>query len=177
MAKDSGREFVLYDVDAPLEASLAGVLERIPGGADPLPPFDIVASGFSSVRSNRTKVLDMFLADPKLGTYEMYGTRATGERVPAAVVRNGVLEVKDPELFQQLMAGPEDTAQVLAATRITEEQITEITANLDASRAEKVGNLLRKYLGFTWKAALDAHAAEKPLLQPDSPPAAGDSAS
>ena len=45
LARSTGRKFVLYDVEAPLEASLAGVLERQPGGADPLPPFEVVANG------------------------------------------------------------------------------------------------------------------------------------
>ena len=166
LAKDSGRKFVLYDVDAPLEVSLAGVLERVPGGADPLPPFDIVAGGFKGVRSNRQAVVDMFLADSSLGTYEIYGTRANGDRVPVATVKNGALEIKDAGLYREVMAEPGNMGEVLASKRITEDGIQAVIGGLEGDRGTKVGNLLRKYLGWTWKAALDAHSKEKPLLKP-----------
>jgi hypothetical protein len=169
MAKDSGRKFVLYDVDAPLEVSLAGVLERVPGGADPLPPYDIVEGGFNGVRENRRAVVDMFTNDPSLGTYELYGTRPNGERVPAATVKSGAVEVTDPALYAEAMSGPGDMGEVLATKRITEDGIQSLVDSLDGERGTKVGNLLRKYLGWTWKAALDAHSMEKPLLKPEKP--------
>jgi hypothetical protein len=166
LAKDSGRKFVLYDVDAPLEVSLAGVLERQPGGSDPLPGFEVVAKGFEAVRGNRRGVIDAFTKDASFGEYTLYGTKANGDRVPVADVKNGALTIHDPVMFADVVAGPGEIANVLATKRISEEGITELTAGLDASRARMVGNLLRRYIGWTWKSALDAHSAEMPALQP-----------
>ena len=158
LAKESGRKFVLYDVDAPLEDSLVGVLDREPGGADPLPPFDIVAGGFKAVRENRAAVIDLF-SDPSVGTYHLYGTKPNGDRVEVAVVENGKVVVKDPELYDVAIKDP---ANALATTRITRETIDAITKNLSPERAERIRGILEKYEGWTWKSALDAHSLEKP---------------
>ncbi len=166
MAKSSGRKFVLYDVDAPLEASLAGVLERIPGGSDPLPPFEVVSGGFKGVRDNRQAVLELFTSDASLGSYQVFGTRPNGERVLVATVENGALAIREPSLFGEVMAGPGDAAEVLAKKRITEDSIQALTQDLSGDRATKIRNLLRKYRGWTWKAALDHHSKQKPLLKP-----------
>jgi len=164
MAKDTGRKFVLYDVDAPLETSLAGVLERVPGGADPLPPFDVVAGGFKAVRSNRKGVIEMFTADPSFGDYVLYGTTSSGQRVEIATVTGGKLTVKNHDMF--VLATTDDTsiAEALAKTRITGSSIDEMLKDLPADRAAKIGPILRKYEGWTWKAALDAHSVEKPKV-------------
>src|SRR5262249_31748402 len=134
MAKTSGRKYVLFDVDAPLEDSLVGVLERTPGGADPLPPFDVVAKGFEGVRLNRDDVINLF-SDPTVGTYHLYGTRPDGTRVEAGRVSNGKLEILDEALFETAITGPGDT---LAKTRITQETIDRITSKLDPARAAKI---------------------------------------
>jgi hypothetical protein len=170
MAKDSGRKFVLYDVDAPLEVSLAGVLERQPGGADPLPPFEIVASGFRAVRENRGPVIDLFLDGKIDGEYQLFATKPNGERVPIASVKNQSLSVLDPQLYSEVTAHPGNAHRVLATKRITEESIQQLTAGLDAARAIKVGNILRRYLGWTWQAALDAHSTDMKPLQPTGSP-------
>ncbi|HEY0988180.1 MAG TPA: avirulence protein, partial [Kofleriaceae bacterium] len=164
MAKDTGRKFVLYDVDAPLETSLAGVLERVPGGADPLPPFKVVADGFVSVRSNRQGVIDMFTGDPSFGDYVLYGTTSSGQRVEVATVIAGKLTNKNPDLYAMAVADGTSAADALAKTRITGSSIDEMLKDLPADRAAKVGPILRKYEGWTWKAALDAHSAEKPKV-------------
>jgi hypothetical protein len=162
MAKDTGRKFVLYDVDAPLETSLAGVLERVPGGADPLPPFDVVSGGFKAVRSNRQGVIEMFTSDPAFGDYVLYGTTPSGQRIEIATVSAGKLTVKNDDLFALAIADGTNAADALAKQRITSAAIDEIIRDLPADRAAKVGAILRKYEGWTWKAALDAHSVEKP---------------
>jgi hypothetical protein len=163
MAKDSGRKFVLYDVDAPLEDSLVGVLDREPGGTDPLPPFDIVAGGFQSVRENRMAVRDLF-SEPGFGEYHLYGTRPNGDRVEIASIKDGKLTVSDPELYAVAMQPPEAS---LATTRITRDTIDAITSHLSPERAARIRGILEKYEGWTWKAALDAHSRDKP---PETPP-------
>src|SRR6185503_6867049 len=162
-AQSTGRKFVLYDVDAPLEVSLAGVLERVPGGADPLPPFQVVADGFKAVRDNRMDVLNLFLGKTDL-SYQLYSAKPNGERVLVAAVNNGTLTIADAVLFREATTAPGDAGNLLASTRITEDAIASLVSGLDATRAQKIGNLLRRYIGWTWKAALDAHAAEQPPL-------------
>ena len=169
-AKASGRKFVLIDVDAPLESSLVGVLERVPGDADPLPPFKVVMDGFVDVRGDRSAVIKMFRKDPSLGTYEIFGTRPNGDRVRAATVKDGEVLPLDPELFKEVLADPGQTGNVLAQKRITEEGIQACTSALEGDRATTIGNLLRRYLGWTWKSALDAHSKEPPLLRPKDAP-------
>lgn len=166
LAKESGRKFELFDVDAPLEVSLAGVLERKPGGNDPLPPFDVVSKGFEAVRGNRKPVIDLFLKNPSLGEYHLFATKPNGERVPAAGVKDGTLSIKEPNLYADAIAGPQDIPQVLANRRITPESLEELTAGLDPTRAAEVKGVLNKYLGWTWKAALDAHSVERAQAPP-----------
>ncbi len=161
MAKDSGRKFVLYDVDAPLEVSLAGVLERQPGGADPLPPFEVVAGGFKAVRNDRKAVIGMF-ADPAFGDYKLFATRPSGERVEIANVSGGKLNIADEGLYAEVTAGPGEQAELLATKRITSDAIDQVTKDLPPDRKAKVAEILGKYEGWTWRAALDAHSAEKP---------------
>lgn len=164
MAKDSGRKFVLYDVDAPLEVSLAGVLERQPGGADPLPPFEIVAGGFTSVRNNRGAVIDFF-SDGSVGNYTLFGTRPSGQRVEIANIVGGKLTVIDENLYKVARANGDEIAELLAKKRITSQSIDELVAELPSDRQAKVGAILRKYEGWTWKSALDAHSVEKPPVK------------
>ncbi len=162
MAKESGRKFVLYDVDAPLEVSLAGVLERQPGGADPLPAFDIVAGGFRGVRKDREPVMKLF-TDPAFGDYTLFATKSSGERVEVVSMVGGKETVKDAELFADVMAGDAAAmSEALAKKRITSDAIDQVTKDLPADRKTKVGEILGKYEGWTWRAALDAHSAEKP---------------
>jgi hypothetical protein len=157
MAKGSGRKFVLFDVDAPLEHSLAGVLERVPGGADPLPPFKVVADGFDAVRTNRNEVMDLF-NDPSNGSYHLYATTARGDRVEVATIDGGHRTIKDGKLYWQATEAPENS---LRTARITRESTLELTHHLPSERAANVRGILVKYEGWTWKAALDAHSREQ----------------
>jgi hypothetical protein len=162
LAKQTGRKFMLYDIDAPLEVSLAGVLERLPEGADPLPPFDIVADGFAAVRNNRDDVMKLFESDPTLGTYELYATTAQGARIKVATVQGGQApEPIDQALFKQLTAKTSDQVAMLAQMRITDQAIEDLIKDLPAERQAKVRDALKKYEGWTWKSALDAHSLEQ----------------
>jgi hypothetical protein len=161
MAKDTGRHFSLCDVDAPLETSLAGVLERVPGGPDPLPPFDAVGGGFDAVRNNRLKVIDLFRSDPSFGSYELYAATPSGERVKVAEVTAGKLTISNAKLFVEATSETRAESHIAAETVITEELIGRLTSKLEPQRASTVRAVLKKYLGQKWKAALDGHSAEK----------------
>jgi len=160
MAKDTGRKFVLYDVDAPLESSLIGVLERQPGGTDPLPPFDIVASGFKGIHENRLPVIQKFISGQIKGEYYLYGTRANGERVLIGQVRGNDYIPVVAELSAVALS-PTGPVEAIAKTRITEAAIDSLTTELTGDRGTMIRNLLRKYIGWTWKDALNAHSRER----------------
>lgn len=161
MAKETNRKLSLHDVDAPLEVSLAGVLERQPGGKDPLPPFDIVQSGFTMVRGNRSAVIDLFKADREYGEYELYATKPDGTRVKIYSIKDGAEEVLDAELFVEVTADPGDAGALLGNKTIDEKAITDLTASLPGERGQTVANVLRPYIGQTWKHALDEHSKKK----------------
>lgn len=170
LARSTGRKFVLYDVDAPLETSLAGVLERQPGGNDPLPKYETVADGFKIIHENRAAVVTLFESDPTLGTYELFGSKPTGERVPVATVKDGKTAIHDQELYEQAIAGPEKVPELVAKKRITEAAIEQLTAEIPGDRRTMMQHLLRKYLGWTWRDALDAHAKERsPIIKKKVP--------
>jgi hypothetical protein len=158
-AKSTGRQLNVYDVDAAFEVSLAGVLERRPDGPDPLPPFHIVANGFTAVRSDRREIISMFRADPTLGTYELYGTTPNGGKQRVAQVVDGKLTVLNRSMFDDITVPPVEAPEVFGRRAITEDAIRQITAGLTAERAAKVRSALTPYLGYTWRAALDAHAS------------------
>lgn len=161
MAKETNRKLSLHDVDAPLEVSLAGVLERQPGGKDPLPPFDIVQSGFTMVRGNRSAVIELFKADPSYGEYELYATTPDGARVKIYSIKDGAEEVLNAELFAEVTADPGDAGTLLGNKTIDEKAITDLTASLPGERGQTVANVLRPYIGQTWKHALDEHSKKK----------------
>jgi hypothetical protein len=157
LAKKSGRHFVLFDVDAPLEQSLAGVLEREPGGKDPLPPFNIVSEGFTAVRKQRQAVYELF-QDPSLGSYHLYATRADGTRIEVQTIDGGKETILDADLFAQTTSSGE---LALATERLTHDSISAVTKSLPSDRAQKIRDILQSYEGWTWKSALDAHSKEK----------------
>ena len=72
-AQREGRAFVLYDIDAPFELTLLGVMMRDPfAGADPVPPFGELTRGFREARNNRQEVIDWFSSSEAVGRYELY---------------------------------------------------------------------------------------------------------
>jgi hypothetical protein len=161
LGKTSGRKFVLYDVEASLETSLAGVLERQPGGMDPLPPYDIVATGFKLVRDNRAKVVDMFTSDPTLGSYELFSAQPSGDRVPVATVKAGALTILDQKLYDEAIASPDQAPALVGSTPITEAWIQQFTASFAGDRRTTMQSVLRPYIGKTWREAVDAHSKKQ----------------
>lgn len=158
MAQQTGRKMVLCDVDADLEQSLAGVLERPPGGADPLPPFLVVGAGFSAVRSQRLAVIDRFIAQPALGSYQLHGTAPDGQKIKVASVEQGILTIHAPELYAQVTAAPSQRVGQISRQVIDEARIAELTSTLGAERRPVAAAALRPYLGMSWQQALDLHS-------------------
>jgi hypothetical protein len=162
-ARESGRDFMLCDVDAPLEASLVGVLRREPGGPDPLPSFDVVKEGFEAVREDRAAVIKLFQSGEATGTYKLYVADHTGDRVHVATVEGKELKIEPEreELFKEAMRPADHTTADKGNEKLTLQKIDALVAKLEPTQRDKVRGQLRKYVDKTWKEALDAHAEER----------------
>lgn len=160
MAQGSKRKLVLCDIDAALEKSLVGVLERDPDGAHPVPPYRAVCDGFSAIRNNRIAVIDTFLANPELGSYSLHGTAASGDKIRVAGVEHGELVVYDKDLFSELIAMQDNVSTRMEKKIIDEPSIDALTKELDAQRARHARDALAKYVGMSWMQALDTHSAK-----------------
>ena len=157
-AKETGRKLNVYDVDAPLEMSLLGVLGRQPGGADPIPPFHVIGQeGFKGVRGNRLATVQKFIDDPSLGKYELVATDPSGKKVKAATVEDGKLTVHNEHLFKQSTTVSDSDITAIAQKPITIELIQELTAPLPKAFAEQVRKDLAEYMGHTWQEAIELH--------------------
>jgi hypothetical protein len=163
LAKATGRKFNLYDVDAPLEVSLAGVLERVPGGNDPIPPFSEIVKGFNGVRGDREAVIDFFRANPQVGKYELFATQPNGAKIKVAEVKNGEITTfsGQEKLLKEITAKPEGIAELISQKVITEKLISDLTAQLPKERATVVANILRNYIGKTWSEAVTIHSQKR----------------
>ncbi len=162
LAKDTGRKFVMSDVDTPLENSLVGVLGRKVGGNDPLVPHGPVAEGFKGARRNRADVVAWFQSHPDT-SYTLYGTTPDGAKVEVAMVRDGKLTIKNATMYDELTSKPGDEAEVMADTVITQALIDEIVGRIaDPKYAAQVAEDLRPNIGKTWKQAVDAHSKQRP---------------
>lgn len=159
MASSTGRKLVLYDVDAPLESSLVGVLERDTKGVDPIPPYQIVSDGFTAVRTDRGAVIDQFINNPQLGIYQLYGTDPTGSKVKVASVEHGALVIERPDMYAELIAPPNTPPETTGNKKIDMFLINRLTEKLAPERARTIQQILSPYKGCTWKQALDQHSA------------------
>jgi hypothetical protein len=161
LAEETGRKVELFDIDTPLQRSLLGVLQRKPGGDDPRPPYAAVSAGFSAIRGNRLNVIDKFLAKPQLGTYHLYGTSATGEKMLVASVANGELTIHDPDKYAEITTPANSLPGNVGDTKINDETIKELTEGMPAAIAANACEALQKYAGMSWSDALQAHSALK----------------
>ncbi|MBV8762183.1 MAG: DUF4157 domain-containing protein, partial [Deltaproteobacteria bacterium] len=145
LAKESGRKFVMSDVDTALENSLVGVLGRKVGGNDPLVPHDPVAEGFKGARRNRADVIAWFQSHPD-ASYTLYGTTSDGAKVEVAQVRGGKLTIKNAAMYDELTAKPGSETEVTSGTIITQALIDEIVGRIaDPKYATQVANDLRPH--------------------------------
>lgn len=160
LAEQTGRKVELCDIDAPLERSLAGVLMRKPEGDDPVPPFRIVANGFTGVRGNRLDVIDKLIAKPELGGYQLFGTAEDGSRVKVASVERGELSIHDPRLYERITA-PESAVVGHVGEQVIDARLIDHMASSidDPERAAGLRTALQRYEGMTWAQAVDAHCA------------------
>jgi hypothetical protein len=160
LAEETGRKVELCDIDAPLERSLMGVLQRKPEGDAPRPPYAAVASGFSAVRGNRLDVIDKFVSAPALGNYHLFGTAENGSKVPVASVVNGELNIHDPQLYESIAAPQGVTAGATGDQVIDTALIDRLTKGIDdPARATDARDALEHYVGMTWSHALAAHSS------------------
>ena len=160
LARSTGRKFKLYDVDAPLESSMAGVLDRdVRDLGNPRPRFETVADGFRDARKHRGSIISMFEGDARLGTYELFAITADGKKHSVTGVTHGKLTIHDAKLYASLLSDPEASVAATSGRTITIKEIDEILAKLPSDRQVKLRKTLAPYVGKTWREALDAHSA------------------
>ncbi len=165
MAKDTGRKLDVYDIDASLEISLYGVLLRPPGGADPVPNFQVIADGYVAARKNREAVMAVFTADAQLGTYKVFGTDSAGKKMLVAEVVGGVPRTVDRKRFDSWKtASAEAYARRLETQKLTAEVVTAVTKDLPQPFRDQVRAALDPHVkaGRTWKEAVDHHSQTPP---------------
>ncbi|MBO1895161.1 RHS domain-containing protein [Shewanella sp. BF02_Schw] len=152
------RQVNVFDVDAPLEMSLLGVLMRKPGGDDPIVPFHIVAGGFQAARKNRKHFVSYYEENPSLGRYELYGTASNGDKVLVAKVYNGELVISDIEQWETLAIDPTEDVKLLSSTIIDTKEIERVTSSLPEGEFKfNAINTLKSHKGMTWKQAITKH--------------------
>ena len=159
-AQRTGRQFNVYDVDAPLEMSLVGVLMRQPGGADPIPPFHVVAEGgFVPARANRDRSMALFEGQEgaSVGKYEVFGTTADGRKVRVAEVVNGERIIHDRDAFRRMQEDPQLEVDRLRNETIDDAVIERVVGPLPKDFGDAVRAALEPYKGRNWDAALTEH--------------------
>jgi hypothetical protein len=179
-AARTGRRFAMLDVDADLATSLAGVLDRTPGGADPIPPYDAIRSGFEGVRAQRRQVIEQIAADAN-SSYRLMGTRPDGTKFLIA-------EIRPLERGQQVPADPMDRVIIHDEAAYSRMMPTQEQARLDALNTSQqvitrqvidelcgplgdYGARLRQKLlaheGKTWQQAVDDWSQAPPEQRPN----------
>lgn len=165
MARDTGRKLELYDIDASLEISLYGVLMRPPGGADPVPSFEVIAKGYVAARDERSAVMAVFMADGSLGTYKVFGTDSKGSKKLVAEVVGGNPRVVDQAQFDSWKThNADEHASTVAAQLLTPQLVEALTKDLPTQFRDEVRAALEPHVkaGRTWKEAVDLHSQTPP---------------
>lgn len=157
-ADKTGKRVELYDVDAPLEASLCGVLVREPGGIDPIPPFEAIAWGFKSIREDRLKILEQAALEGNVDRYELFATLPDGSKARAVTMEGSDMVEIDPELFAQAIAPPDAIIEKARATVIDEPFIARMADRIDGPFAKTLRAALEQYAGLTLELAISAHS-------------------
>lgn len=172
-AQQQGRAFVLYDIDAPFELTLLGVMMRDPfAGADPVPPFGELARGFREARNNRQEVIDwVSSSSDSVGRYELYVTGPGGQHVKAMETRAAQ---RDPTVLD-VNAHDAATEKVMDAdlARIQRQvlepaYIDELLRGLPPRVEADARRTLRDHVahGRTWEEAVTAHGRLPPENEP-----------
>lgn len=170
-AQRTGRKFNVYDVDAPLEMSLVGVLMRKPGGADPIPPFSVVAEGgFVPARENRRRSMALFEGPEgaSVGKYEVFGTTADGRKIRVAEVVNGERIIHDREAYSRMQEKPQLEVDRLRGETIDDAVIARVVGPLPKDFGDAVRAALEPYKGRNWDAALTEHGRPRQSQETDS---------
>ena len=165
----TGKKLKFLDVDSPMEVSLARILNRKPGGADPLPPFEAVAEGYEGVRENRRALIEEVRNNPNILNYVLYVSDEKGNSVKVAEKVNGEFAIiaGQEELFATA-TNPDNSEEVarLGAQVIDDEYIASATERMGL-KPEQI-QALERYKGKTFVEALTEHSRKidhEPLSQ------------
>ena len=155
---ETGRQVNVFDVDAPLEMSLLGVLMRKPGGDDPIVPFDDIVGGFKAARNNRSEFAEYYEKNSGLGRYELYGTAPNGDKLLVVKVIDGEFIAEDNDEWANLTKDPSDEIQQISTTVIDDKEIERVTSCLPEGEFKSSAiKTLNSNKGLTWKEAVTKH--------------------
>jgi hypothetical protein len=157
-AHASGKRVELYDIDAPLEASLCGVLVREPGGVDPIPPFEAIAWGFKSIREDRLKVLEQAIVEGHVDRYELFGTLPDGSKALAVKMEGRATTEIDADLFAEAIAAPDAIIEQARHTVIDQPFIARMADGITGPFAKTLRAALERYRGLTLEQAISEHS-------------------
>jgi hypothetical protein len=164
IAKKSGKNLVIKDIDAPLEVSALRVLGR-DIRTDPCVPFGPIAGGYKAIRKDREDVIKLILESPEVLGYELYVMDESGRSALAAkkiLGKDGKpsdLEILDIELFAYSLSGGARAEEDI--TRVKNAKVEE--ALFAKYKGKGVSSSpLEKYKGFTLEEALMLHSLELP---------------
>lgn len=156
-AQQSGKRVELFDIDAPLEFSLCGVLTREPGGDDPIPPFATIAHGFREIRQDRLKMIEQAIDETNVDRYQLFATLEDGSKVKVASVQGSELIVHDEALFDQVTASPEEMIAAAENTVIDDDFISRMADSIKGASSKVMRKCLQRYKGKTLKQAVKDH--------------------
>lgn len=166
-AEAGDKRLRLLDVDTPFEVSLIRVLDRKPGGADPLPPFAAVAEGYDGVRKNRLPLINQVRQNPKIDQYVLYVSDEQSQSQKVAEKINGQLEIIKGQEEAFLKATSRRTKAEIdkLRTQIIDDDYIE-QAKLKFNLTESQIAALEQCRGKTYEEALNEHATKIDIEPP-----------
>ncbi len=159
--KTYNKRLRIVDFDSPLELSLSVVMSRRPGSDDPIPPFDVIAQGFSDNRTYRRQIIQRALSSLEVDSYTLIARGEAGAQKIVAKVQNGQLIIqKGAEDLYQKVVNPDQaqSVQALAQLEINEANIERILLQLPGEYRELSRQNFSNYKGLKIKDMVNLHA-------------------
>lgn len=131
---------------------------------DPTVPFRVIGEdGFVPARANHEEVIKYFEDNPDIGKYQLYSTKANGDKYVVATVEGGKTTIYDKEAYKELTDQNSSKTEVfrLRSTKIDDAEIAHVTRDFPEGEWKRsVIETLKQYRGLTWEEALNKHASE-----------------
>jgi len=164
LARSSGKQLVIKDIDAPLKVSAMRVLGR-DVKTDPCVPFGPIAGGYKNIRKERAEVIQMMVQSPEVKSYELYVMDESGRsglaarKVPATATEDARLEIVDQDLYDYALSGEKKAEKDIQALK--QAPVDETLYGPYVDKGVKV-EPLQRYKGCSMEQALMQHSLVLP---------------